>query len=156
MCFVILHFTDYWPSRSCSVLDSNVLLTYYTEQSPSWETNRLSASQEFPLVSWNPKVHFRIYKCQPPVLILSQLDPVRTPTSHFLKIHLNVILKLAPGSPQWSLSLKFPHQNSVHTFPLPHTRHMSRLSHSSWCYHLHNYLSTLYYYVLMATKIFEM
>jgi hypothetical protein len=28
--------------------------------------------------------------CTPPVLFLSQLDPVQTPTSHFLKIHLNI------------------------------------------------------------------
>jgi hypothetical protein len=28
------------------------------------------------------------------------------------------------GSPQWSLSLRLPNQNPVHTSPLPHTRHM--------------------------------
>ena len=30
------------------------------------------------------------------------------------------------GSPQWCLSLRFPHQNPVHAPPLPHTRHMPR------------------------------
>jgi hypothetical protein len=39
-----------------------------------------------------------------PVHILSQLNPVHTPTSHFLKIHLNIILLSIPGSPQWSHS----------------------------------------------------
>ena len=66
------------------------LLTYSMQQSPS--SNRFSASEEIPRILWNMKVHYRIHKCPPPVPILSQLDPVHTPTSHFLKIHLNIIL----------------------------------------------------------------
>jgi hypothetical protein len=41
------------------------------------------------------------------------------PTSHFLKIHLNYILPFTPGSPQWSLTLRFPHPNPVYTSPPP-------------------------------------
>ena len=37
------------------------------------------------------------------------------PTSHFLKIHLNVVLPSTPGSPKWYL----PHQNPVYVSPLP-------------------------------------
>jgi len=78
------------------------------EQSPSWATDWLEASQEIPRILWNSKVHFHIHKCPPPVSILSQLDPVHALTSFFLKILLNIIVPSTPGSPQWSLSLRFP------------------------------------------------
>jgi len=110
------------------------LLTHSMEQSPPWEANKFSASQEIPRNLWNPKVHYRRHKIPPPVPILSQLDPVHTPTPHFLKIHLNIILPTMPGFPKWSLSFRFPHQNPVYASPLPHTRYMPHPSHSSRFY----------------------
>ena len=50
--------------------------------------------------------------------------------SYFLKIHLNIFLPSRPGSPKWSLSLRFLQQNPVYDSPLPHSRYMPRPSHS--------------------------
>jgi hypothetical protein len=36
-----------------------------------------------------------------------------------------------PGSPHWSLSVRFPHQNPVHASLLPHPHYMPCPSHSS-------------------------
>ena len=102
------------------------------EQSTSWEANRISASQEIPHILWNQKVHYHSNKCLPPFPILSQLDPVHTSTSLFLKIYLNIILPSMPGPPKWSLSFRSPHQNPVYTFPAPHTCYVPRPSHYSW------------------------
>jgi len=93
---------------------------------------------KLPHILWNLKAHYHSHKCLPPVPVLSHLVPFHTPTSHFLKIHLNIILPSMPGSPKWSLSFIFPHQNPVYASPLPHTCYIPRPSHSSRFYHLKN------------------
>jgi hypothetical protein len=96
-----------------------IILTYSMEQSPSWEANRFAASQEIPRILWNPKVHYRNHKCPPSVSILSQLNPVHIPTSHFLKIHLNIILHLHVDLSSGLFPSGFPTQTLYTPLPSP-------------------------------------
>ena len=116
-----------------------VSITYSTVQSPSWEAlRRFAAGQETPRISRKPKVYYRTHKRPPSVPILGQPNPVYIHTSHLLEIQPIFIHPSTPMSPQWSPSLRFPHQHPIHPPLLTHMRHMPSPSHSSRFYHPQN------------------
>ena len=104
-------------NRQLGILLLFRILTHSMEQSPTWETKRYSASQ------WIPAFYgtWRFITAFTNTRHLSHSDAVHAFTSHFLKIRLNIILQSTLGSSKWSLFLRFPHQNTVYTSPLPHT-----------------------------------
>ena len=94
------------------------VLTYLLHGAESF-LRRFAASQEIPRISRNLKVHYRTHKRPPPVSILGQPSPLHIPTSHLLEIHPHIIHPSMPRSPQWSLSLRFPHQDSIRPLSSP-------------------------------------
>ena len=117
-------------------LYSNPRLNLSSELRPSWNNIQDTFIGSAPdttitylLILWNPKVHYRTHKRPPPVPILGQPNPVHIPTSHFLEIHPNIIHPSTLRSPQFSLSLQFPHQDPIRPPLLTHTRHMPSPSH---------------------------
>ena len=81
-----VQFHKCWTAKVDSYL-LNYLLTYLhaylfthsMQQSPTWEANRFSASQEISHILWNPKAHYRFHKCPRPLPILSQINPAHNP-----------------------------------------------------------------------------
>ena len=70
----VVNFQEHKPKNNKG---TNIyLLTYSIDQSPSWEANQFSASQEIPRILWNPKGHYHIHKCPSPVPLLGQIHPV--------------------------------------------------------------------------------
>ena len=100
------------------------------EQSPSWETNRFSASNEISpfygtrrfITAFTSASHLSLFWTKSVQFMLP---------AWFLKVHCNIIPPATPRSSKWSTSLRFLQQNPVCTSPLPHTCYMRRLSHSS-------------------------
>jgi len=115
------------------------LLTYSMVQSPSWTANWfLQLVKKFSAFHGNPRFFTALTSVRHLSLSWASPIPVHIPTSHLLEIYPNIIHPSMPRSPQWSLSLRFPHQDPIHSPHLTYTRHMPSPSHSSPFYHPHN------------------
>ena len=92
-------------------------------QSPSKEANWFAASQEIPHIFIEREgslPHSQASATCP------YCGPAQSsPHTHILEILPNIIHPSMPRSPQWSLSLRFPHQDPMHPPLLTHTCHMS-------------------------------
>ena len=94
-------------------------------QSPSWEANWFTVSQEIPRISRNPKVHYCTHKRPPSVPILGQPNPFHIPTSWrsilILSNHLRLGLpsgSFPPVSPPNPYTPPSPHPHAPHAQPI--------------------------------------
>jgi hypothetical protein len=108
------------------------------QDSPPWEANNHSDTQEIPRLLWNPKVHYCVHNSTSLIPILSHVNQIYYFSPYFLKIHSNIIIESTPGSSEWSLPFRLSNQNIVCIFNLCHARYMSRPSHPPWSDHPNN------------------
>ena len=87
------------------------LLTYCMVQSPSWEANWFAASPRNSPHFTEPEGSLPHSQTSATCLYPVPANPVHIPTTHPLEIHPNIIHPSTPRSPQWSPSLRFPHQD---------------------------------------------
>ena len=119
-----------WNKTKSYFFKFNPSITYSMEQNPFEKLTGSQLVKEFPAFFGTPKVHYRIHKCPPPFLILSQLDPVRAPHLTSWRSLLILSSHLRLRLPSGLLPSGFPTKNPANASPLPHTCYMPRSSHS--------------------------
>jgi hypothetical protein len=116
-----------------------------------------AASQEIPLIYGTRKFINVLTSARHLSLFLSPVHPVPTTPSHFLKIHLNIIIPSTSGSPQWSLfpsgfptktlctpllSPYVPHAQPISSFPNFWNHQISAQTNSNVKFYMQFYVSS--------------
>ena len=96
------------------------------KQSPFWEANRFSASQEIARILWNTKVHYHIHKCPPRFPILSHIQSMPSHPTSWISILL-FFSHLSLGLPSGLFLSSFP-TKTLYT-PLPAPMHATCSAH---------------------------
>jgi hypothetical protein len=81
---------------------------------PSWEAANCADTQELPSISWNPKVHYCVYKRPPLTPTLNQINPIHT-IPFYLRSILTLPTHLHLGCPCGLFPSGFP-TNTLYAF----------------------------------------
>jgi hypothetical protein len=99
---------------------------------PFWEATSRSATQEFPIILWNLKLHCRVHERPPLILIWDQMNLVHITPSIPLTSILILCCHLRLGIPSVPLSSGF----SLYAFLFcSHACYMPCPSYPPWLYH---------------------
>jgi hypothetical protein len=81
------------------------------QMSPSWEATNCAATQEFPNILWDPRVHYRVHNRPPLVLILGHINAVHTTLSYLLR---SILILFTHVVRVVSFLLAFPPKSYMH------------------------------------------
>ena len=123
--------------RSILILSTHLLTYLFTYLLTAWCRVLLEQLTDLQLVKKFPTFHgtqmFITALKRVRHLSLSWASPIQSVYPHPTSWRSNLILSthICLGFPQWSLSLRFPHQDPIHPLLLTHTCHMPSPSNSS-------------------------
>jgi hypothetical protein len=93
--------------------------TNSTQLKPSSDVNRHAASQTIPHTICNPRFT-AVCNFPPLVPVLNKINSVHVLPSSLFQIHFNIILPSTHRPSKQSHSFRFPYQNFLFVFILPH------------------------------------
>ena len=111
--------TRVWPSDFPShhprpISKQNRYLRIHSKgYSPPWNANSTSHIKEFAYILWNPKVHHSVHNSPPPAPTQNNINKSTTSRNSPSKIYSNNIFSSNSRYSKWSISSRFPDQNSV-------------------------------------------